>query len=931
MPRPPARVFRRWPRRARRTRRCDTLSRDASRPCRRRSRLRGNCLRAGGPGRPRPAALRRARRGRLPQRPAPGPERARQRSRARRLPGDRRRDRRTTTTSSRPTATCSTGYEGLDADGIAGLLQGRDLRRQARGRRAHLQPARRRDGRARHATASRTSTARRAPARCSARATRRPRTGCSSWTSSATSAARSSRRSPAARRATARSTTSCGRSRRTRRRTCRRRSTRERPGLRGRGGRRCAPISSEYVAGINAYIAEARLNPLEAARPSTRRSTGRRDRRLEGHRHGRDRARGRRDPRRGRRRRAGLRAGRCERARTRFGRRAGDRVWRDFRSADNPAAPMTVARRGRSPIRGGSGRRKAPALPDRGSLAGARRAGRRQRAAGADPVPTAPGAPPTGDPARVAGVPRRDVERHPGLRPAHGERPAARGLRPADGLLRAAGADGAGGPGAGHLRARRRLPGRQPLRADRPRPRLRLERHDLGPGHRRHLRRRSLRPRRRRRRIDSDRLPRPRPLRARSRRSSARTSGRPPRPTPRRPAARRCARSARGSGWSSGAARCAGGPVVYTRLRSTYMHEPDSGLAFSYFNDPDRITGPQAFQQAACAGRLHVQLVLRRRRSTSPTRTPATTRAARAGTDPDLPIRARPPQRVARATTRTPCGSSAFTPRREHPQFVDQAWTVGLEQQAGARATRRPTTTGATARPTARSCWPTACGRWSRGAQQGDAAAARRGDGGRGHRRPARRRGAAAARSKVIGTLARRGRASGGRRAAGLAARPAPTGSTRDRDGTYEHSRRDRALRRLVAALDARAVRAGARARRCSTAIDAHQRARQPPEQPRRPPRVGVAGRLARLRGRRPAAAAAHRGPAGLVARRTAAAARARAAAPRCERSLRAALDVDPPTLYGGDAVCAARPAATATRPASTRSGSGRSAASRSR
>jgi hypothetical protein len=42
-----------------------------------------------------------------------------------------------------------------------------------------------------------------------------------------------------------------------------------------------------------------------------------------------------------------------------------------------------------------------------------------------------------------------------------------------------------------------------------------------------------------------------------------------------------------------------GKPVAFTRLRSTYSHETDSGLAFSYFNNPDKIRGPRDFQKAA--------------------------------------------------------------------------------------------------------------------------------------------------------------------------------------------------------------------------------------------------------------------------------------------------------------------------------------------
>jgi acyl-homoserine lactone acylase PvdQ len=42
-----------------------------------------------------------------------------------------------------------------------------------------------------------------------------------------------------------------------------------------------------------------------------------------------------------------------------------------------------------------------------------------------------------------------------------------------------------------------------------------------------------------------------------------------------------------------------GKPVAYTRLRTTYGHETDSGLGFSYFNDPDKVHDAASFQQAA--------------------------------------------------------------------------------------------------------------------------------------------------------------------------------------------------------------------------------------------------------------------------------------------------------------------------------------------
>ena len=46
-------------------------------------------------------------------------------------------------------------------------------------------------------------------------------------------------------------------------------------------------------------------------------------------------------------------------------------------------------------------------------------------------------------------------------------------------------------------------------------------------------------------------------------------------------------------------AKVRGRPVVYTKLRSTYLHEPDSGLGLSLLNQPGSIRGPRDFQRAA--------------------------------------------------------------------------------------------------------------------------------------------------------------------------------------------------------------------------------------------------------------------------------------------------------------------------------------------
>ena len=132
--------------------------------------------------------------------------------------------------------------------------------------------------------------------------------------------------------------------------------------------------------------------------------------------------------------------------------------------------------------------------------------------------------------------------------------------------------------GAGHRRARRRLPRRQPLRAARPRPRLRLERHLGRPGHHRHLRGAAVRRR--------PALPLPRRSACRWRCSSARTPGRRTWPTRRRPAPRRCAPSAPSSGSSSAAARSRASRSPTRACAPPTCTRPTRPSASAMFNDP---------------------------------------------------------------------------------------------------------------------------------------------------------------------------------------------------------------------------------------------------------------------------------------------------------------------------------------------------------
>ncbi|MFP5362844.1 MAG: penicillin acylase family protein [Thermoleophilia bacterium] len=66
------------------------------------------------------------------------------------------------------------------------------------------------------------------------------------------------------------------------------------------------------------------------------------------------------------------------------------------------------------------------------------------------------------------------------------------------------------------------------------------------------------------------------------------------------PAGRQTLRAERTKlGLVSGRATIGGKPVAYTQLRSTYMHEVDSALGFSDFNNPEKMRNAQDFQRAA--------------------------------------------------------------------------------------------------------------------------------------------------------------------------------------------------------------------------------------------------------------------------------------------------------------------------------------------
>ena len=200
----------------------------------------------------------------LPRRPAAGHQRPGQRARARRLPGDRRHARRTATTSSRCTRDLVYATPGLQADDLGEVLQGLELRRASRA--TSSAPTRR----ARDVTIVRDKgfgvphvygdDARRRDVRRSA--TPPPRTACSSWTCCATWAARSSSSFAGGARATAPWTQSSG-GRALHRGRPRAPDRPRRQASRRRWARRSPADADNYIAGINHYIAEAKLDPTK--------------------------------------------------------------------------------------------------------------------------------------------------------------------------------------------------------------------------------------------------------------------------------------------------------------------------------------------------------------------------------------------------------------------------------------------------------------------------------------------------------------------------------------------------------------------------------------------------------------------------------------------------------------------------------------------
>jgi acyl-homoserine lactone acylase PvdQ len=129
-------------------------------------------------------------------------------------------------------------------------------------------------------------------------------------------------------------------------------------------------------------------------------------------------------------------------------------------------------------------------------------------------------------------------------------------------------------------------------------------------------------------------------------------------------------------------AKIKGKPVIYTRLRTTYGHETDSGLGFSYFNDPTKVHDAKSFQQvASLIGYTFNWFYVDSRKIAyfnsgfNPVRAPRT--------DPDLPVQGNLEWRGWNPDTNLPRYAGA----RTHPQAVNPSFLTSWNNKQ-APATR---------------------------------------------------------------------------------------------------------------------------------------------------------------------------------------------------------------------------------------------------
>jgi acyl-homoserine lactone acylase PvdQ len=127
-----------------------------------------------------------------------------------------------------------------------------------------------------------------------------------------------------------------------------------------------------------------------------------------------------------------------------------------------------------------------------------------------------------------------------------------------------------------------------------------------------------------------------------------------------------------------------GKPVAYTVLRSTYMHEVDSARGFADFNDPDKMKTPGAFQRAAYKiGYTFNWLYVDNKHDAYFNSGDNPVRAKQV--NPNFPVRGRRKYLWRNFDERI--STADYTPASQHAQAVDQDWITSWNNKQ-ARGTR---------------------------------------------------------------------------------------------------------------------------------------------------------------------------------------------------------------------------------------------------
>ncbi|MFL5779777.1 MAG: penicillin acylase family protein [Thermoleophilaceae bacterium] len=132
-------------------------------------------------------------------------------------------------------------------------------------------------------------------------------------------------------------------------------------------------------------------------------------------------------------------------------------------------------------------------------------------------------------------------------------------------------------------------------------------------------------------------------------------------------------------------ARVRGRPVLYTKLRSTYLHEPDSSLGLSLFNQPGSIRGPRDFQRAASLIGYTFNWFYVDSRHTAYLNSGADPIRPR-DVDPDLPVMGR--RRYEWRGWNPATNVTPIVPVRRRARAIDQSWMTSWnnKQALGIRA-----------------------------------------------------------------------------------------------------------------------------------------------------------------------------------------------------------------------------------------------------